>query len=196
MRFACYSVFYSVLDSCYSRTWLRSIKTVGNGSLRDVCACSFQRMKSLDCFWKDKYSFNNDILEQRSIRKIKINRYWFGDTCREETAHENHAWLRAKHNSNGESFSVIEHRGLDRKRITRTRAEQLSRVCYLRACGFLFRFQTQRLTSFFRRILYACREGRTKDELARIGNFQAQINGAQENIFILQMLRKFVLIPK
>lgn len=42
--------------------------------------------------------------------------------------------------------------GLDRKRITRTRAEQLSRV-YSRTCDFLFRFRTQRSSLFLNSFL-------------------------------------------
>lgn len=109
----------------------------------------------------------------------------FGDTCREKTIRVDHAWLRAKHDSNGESFSVIEHRGLDRKRITKTRTEQLSRV--FASMWLSLSISNITANSFFLDESFMLAEnkgGRTKDELARIENFQAQINGdAREHFY-------------
>jgi len=131
---------------CYSRTRLRSIKAATNGSSYCALKCAISGGKiSMDCFWAtSKYNFNG-ILAQRTDRKDQDQReIAYGDTCREKTIRRSWPW--AKRDSNGESFSVIEHRGLDRKRITC--AEQLSRVHYSRACGFLSRFRTT-AKSFF-----------------------------------------------
>lgn len=102
------------VGSCYSRTasfHKDDSKRISTARCTPKCACTISKGEiSMDCFRATgKYNFN-DILMQGIDRKDQDQETLCLETRAARKTYRDHTWPRARRDSDGESFSVIEHR--------------------------------------------------------------------------------------